>query len=187
MSQAPTVVWTYEDYLLFPADGQRYEILDGERYVTPAPSRRHQHASMNLSWLLRSYLDVNPIGVVYAAPFDLVLSDHDVVQPDLVYVSKGRSDVLDEHGAHAAPDLVIEILSESTRRTDEMVKRKLYERFGVAEFWICDPVLETIKVYRLVAGRFAPPLELALERADTVTTPLLPGLEIPLFRVFGGL
>jgi Uma2 family endonuclease len=182
---ATTVVWTYEDYLLFPADGRRYEIIEGERYVTPAPARKHQGIVTNLVWLVRSYLEERPIGVLYAAPFDLVLSDRDVVQPDLVYVSNERADVLDEQGAHGAPDLVIEILSESTRRTDEIVKRKLYERFGVAEYWIVDPELETVKVYRLDAGRFAPPREVSLERGETLATPLLYGLELRLGKVFG--
>jgi Uma2 family endonuclease len=184
-SAAPTVVWTYEDYLLFPSDGQRYEIVDGERYVTPAPARKHQHVSMNLGWLLRTYLEEHPTGVLYAAPFDLVLSDRDVVQPDLVYVSTERADVLDERGAHGAPDLVIEILSASTRRIDEIVKRKLYEEYGVAEYWIVDPELETIKAYRLAAGRFEPPREVALERGETLATPLLPALELALLKVFG--
>jgi Uma2 family endonuclease len=182
---APTVVWTYEDYLLFPSDGQRYEIVDGERYVTPAPARKHQHIVTNLIWLLRAYLEKRPIGLVYPAPFDLVLSDRDVVQPDLVYVSKERADVLDEQGARGTPDLVIEILSASTRRTDEVLKRKLYEKFGVAEYWIVDPELETIKVYRLAEGRFGTPREVAAEHGDTLATPLLPGLELALGKVFG--
>src|SRR5471030_1346050 len=88
---APGVKLTYEDFLLFPDDGQRHELIDGEHYVTPCPITKHQRVSGNLHWLLRSYLEVHPIGEVFYAPFDVIFSDFDVVEPDLLYLSKARA------------------------------------------------------------------------------------------------
>src|SRR5207248_1360201 len=120
-------------------DGKRREIIDGQLYVTPSPNTKHQTASINLSGMLWTYLKMHPIGRVFAAPFDTVFSDFDVVEPDLLYISRERLSVLTEKHVRGAPDLVVEILSPGTRRTDEKIKRKLYERFDVLEYWIVDP------------------------------------------------
>ncbi|MGH7230870.1 MAG: Uma2 family endonuclease, partial [Nitrospiraceae bacterium] len=114
-----------------------------------------------------------------------ILSDVDVVEPDLLYISTARASINSEANIHGAPDLVIEILSEGTRKTDETVKRRLYERHGVKEYWIVDPLLETIKVYRVTEGRYARAAELTREGNDTLTTPLLPELTILLEETFG--
>ncbi|MBZ0169360.1 hypothetical protein MELA_00714 [Candidatus Methylomirabilis lanthanidiphila] len=176
--------FTYEDYLLFLEDGRRHELIDGERFMTPSPSTKHQQISMNLARALSNYLATHRIGRVYAAPCDVVLSDTDVVQPDLVFVSSARGSIITTQNIQGAPDLLIEILSESTRKTDEIIKRKLYERYGVQEYWIIDPELATVKVYRMTPQGYCRIAELSHEANDTLRTPLLPDVSIPLINLF---
>lgn len=186
---APTpaagVKLTYDDFLLFPDDGKRHEIIDGEHYVTAAPNTKHQRVSMRLSVRLGGFVEVRQLGELFAAPFDVVFSRFDVVEPDLVYVSKARlADVLTAAHVRGAPDLVVEIGSPSTRKRDETIKRRLYERSSVAEYWAVDPDLDEIRVYRLVNGRYARAITLSLEQGDVLTSPLFPGLELPLSEIF---
>lgn len=183
-SATSNVKFTYEDYELFPDDGRRHELIDGERYVTPSPFARHQKTVVNLTLLLGPPIRERQRGELFVAPFDVVLSDLDVVQPDLLFISAERAEILTEKHVRGAPDLVVEVLSESTRRTDEIVKRKLYERFGVREYWAIDPLLESVKVYRLEAGAFRRTAELTAEAGDTLETPLFPGLAVPLSEIF---
>jgi Uma2 family endonuclease len=175
---------TYEDYLLFPEDGHRHELIDGEHIVTPSPSRRHQVVSWRLSRWIGNFLEDNPIGEALAAPFDVVLTREDVVQPDLMFVSSDRSGIWADKNVQGAPDLVIEILSEGTRDRDETRKLNLYERFGVREYWLVDPVPETAQLYRREGGRLVLVQEISAAQGDFLETPLLPGLRIPLVEVF---
>jgi Uma2 family endonuclease len=178
------VKFTYEDYLLFPDDGKRHELIDGEHYVTPSPKTKHQLVSINLSRLLSTHACQAQAGFVFAAPLDVVLSDVDVVEPDLLFISAARASIITEANIQGPPDLVVEILLESTRKTDEIVKRKRYERFGVKEYWIVDPVLESVKVYRLTGQGYVRAAELSREGGETLSTPLLPELQIPLAGIF---
>ena len=181
----PGVKLTYDDFVQFPDDGKRHELIDGEHYVTAAPNLKHQAVVVNLTGLLWTHLRVHAVGRVFAAPVDVVFSDFDVVEPDLVFVSKARqADLLTAAHISGAPDLVVEIGSPSTRKRDETIKRRLYERFGVAEFWVVDPELDEIKVYRLVDGRFERTALLSLEQGDVLTSPLLPGLTLRLAEIF---
>lgn len=175
---------TYEDYLLFPEDGLRHEILDGEHYVTSAPSRWHQTASANLTYFFVDILRRNSLGRVFTAPFEVVLSENDVVHPDLLFISNGRLDRLTEKNVQGAPDLVVEILSDSTRRRDETLKRGIYERFGVLEYWLVDPQRQTVRVFRSSGAGFVKALDLSAAAGDVLTTPLLSGLEIPMGEIF---
>jgi len=176
---------TYDDFLQFPDDGKRHELIDGEHYVTPSPNTKHQQVSGNLHWLIRSYLETHPIGKVFYAPFDVLFSQFDVVEPDLLFVSTARlSDAVTSQHVISAPDLVVEIGSPSTRRRDETIKRRLYERSGVKEYWIVDPDVDVVRVYRPGDMGYTRPVELSLEAGDTLTTPLLPGLELPLGQIF---
>jgi Uma2 family endonuclease len=183
---SPALKLTYDDFVLFPDDGMRHELVDGEHYVTPSPNMRHQLISGDLFGLIWNYLQEHPIGRVFSAPSDVVLSPHDVVEPDLFYVSKERAaQVLTPANVRGAPDLVIEISSPSTRQRDETIKRHLYERSGVSEYWVVDPDIEVVRVYRSAAeGNFGRPIELSREAGDMLTTNLLPGLELPLARIF---
>jgi Uma2 family endonuclease len=149
----PGVKLTYDDFVLFPDDGLRHELIDGEHYVTPSPNTRHQRISGNLFLLMGTWLDEHAIGRLFYAPFDVVFSNFDVVEPDLLYLSNERAaDVITPQHVRGAPNLVIEIGSPGTRGRDETIKRKVYER--------------------------------SREAGDVLTTPLLPGLDLPLSRIF---
>jgi len=176
---------TYDDFVLFPDDGQRHELIDGEHYVTPSPVTRHQRIVGNLHYLIRSFLETHPIGEVFGFPVDVVLSHLDVVVPDLLYMSNERaSTVITDANLRGAPDLVIEVGSPGTRKRDETIKLRLYERSGVLDYWIVDPKVDVIRVYRRERDAFARAIELSLDAGDVLTTPLLPGFELPLRAVF---
>lgn len=181
----PGVKLTYDDFVHFPDDGRRHELIDGEHYVTPSPVPRHQAILWNLVAMLAPHLQEHPVGRAYTAPLDVVFSHFDVVEPDLLFVSRGRlNDVLTDKNIAGAPDLVVEIGSPGTRKRDETIKRRLYERFGVSEYWVIDPELDTVKVFRQGDAGYERAAELMLEAGDLLTTPLLPGLELPLQRIF---
>ena len=181
----PVVKLTYEDFVLFPDDGQRHELIDGEHYVTPSPNRTHQIIAGNIHGLLWRHLDEHGGGQVFMAPFDVVFSNFDVVEPDLLFVSDERAArIMTAKNVQGAPDLVVEVGSPGTRRRDEKLKQQLYEGFGVSEYWVVDPELELIKVYRAIEGRYVRVHELTNERGDILTTPLISGLELPLARIF---
>ena len=176
---------TYDDFALFPDDGKRHELIDGEHYVSPSPNIRHQRISITLVLLIGNWLEDHPLGQLFTAPSDVVLSDFDVVEPDLLYVSNARAAaLLTPANVQGAPDLVIEIGSPSTRKRDETIKRHLYERAGVSEYWVVDPDTDVVRVYRRDGDMFGRAIELTREAGDVLTTPLLPGLELPLARIF---
>jgi len=176
---------TYDDFVLFPDDGMRHELIDGEHYVTPSPNRKHQKVSGNLFLLIGSWLEQRPIGQLFYAPFDVVFSRFDVVEPDLLYMSNERAtEVLTQANVQGAPEIVIEIGSPGTRKRDETIKRRLYERTGVSEYWIVDPDIDVVRVYRRQGDEFDRPIELRAESGDVLTTPLLPELQLPLARIF---
>jgi Uma2 family endonuclease len=181
----PGVKLTYDDFVLFPDDGQRHELIDGEHYVTPSPNRKHQKVSGNLHLMIASWLDEQPVGHLFYAPFDVVFSPFDVVEPDLLYLSNERAtEVLTSANVQGAPELVIEIGSPGTRKRDETIKRHLYERAGVSEYWLVDPEIDVVRVYRRGAPGFDRPVELSAQAGDVLTTSLLPGLTLPLQRIF---
>lgn len=173
---------TYADYVLLPDDGLRHEIIEGEHYVTPSPVTKHQRISRQLLYLLCGYLESNPIGEVFSAPFDVVLSDTNVFVPDLIYISRTRSSSITVKNLQGAPDLAVEILSPGTRRRDERLKRDVYERMGVQEYWLVDPEGEEVVVYRHDGAGFGAPLRFA--GPDVLTTPLLPGLDLTIDSIF---
>jgi len=176
---------TYDDFVLFPDDGMRHELIDGEHYVTPSPNRKHQKVSGNLFLLIGSWLEQRPIGQLFYAPFDVVFSRFDVVEPDLLYMSNERAtEVLTQANVQGAPEIVIEIGSPGTRKRDETIKRRLYERTGVSEYWIVDPDIDVVRVYRRQDDEFDRPIELRAESGDVLTTPRLPELQLPLARIF---
>lgn len=176
---------TYDDLVLFPDDGKRHELIDGEHYVTAAPNTKHQQITIELVFLIRSWLEDHPVGRLFTAPFDVVLSQFDVVEPDLIYLSNERAAaIMTTLHLRGAPELVVEIGSPSTRQRDETIKRRLYERMGVSEYWFVDPELDVVRVYLRGGEQFARPQELSREAGDTLTTPLLAGLSLPLDRIF---
>ena len=150
-SSTPTFKFTYADYRSAP-DDKRYELLDGDLVVVPAPREIHQRVLMNLSIpAMGQSIKLTGSGHIYAAPFDVVLSDTDVVQPDLLFVSNERAHIITDENVQGAPDLVVEILSPSTAERDKTFKRSLYAKHGVKEYWLVDTDAETVTV--LAVGR----------------------------------
>jgi Uma2 family endonuclease len=183
-ARAEPVRLTYDDFVRFPDDGQRHELIDGEHIVTPAPVARHQRISGRLFLALGSHVQASRSGEMFYAPFDVILSNYDVVEPDLLFVSNERKELVREW-VYGAPDLVIEILSPSSRRTDQTKKLAVYDRFGVREFWLVDPDANVVTVYRRVGdGSFPRVADLAAGRGDAIETPLLPGLAVDLDALF---
>lgn len=173
---------TYEDYVLLPEDGQRHEIIDGEHYVSPAPTPKHQRVLMRLSSRLHVFTEENRLGEVFPAPTDILLSRHDILQPDILFISNERARIVTDKNVQGAPDLVVEILSESTRKLDERIKLARYELLGVNEYWIVDPLADRVHIFRPEGEAFRKVAELT--DGDVLTTPLLPGLEISLRYLF---
>jgi Uma2 family endonuclease len=184
MTTSASTKLTYDDYAAFPEDGRRHEIIDGEHYVVPSPITKHQAISRRLEFALVKYLEQNRIGTVFDAPYDVVLSELDVVQPDILYIANEHSAIITEKNVQGAPDLVIEIISESTRHTDEITKRKLYERSGVSEYWVVDPVVDTVKIYRLIDRGYQRVAEVSNEAGGGLETPLLPDFVMDIGAVF---
>ena len=182
----PDTRLTYDDFVLFPDDGKRHEIIDGEHHVTPSPNRRHQRLVGRLHLEIAQFLKAHPdLGEIFVAPFDVVLSFHDVVEPDLLFIAPDQTEILTERNVQGPPALVIEVLSTSTRKRDAQTKRRLFERTGVGEYWLVDPELDTVQVFRPSPdGKLTRVAELAAEDDHTLTTPLLPGCSIGLGELF---
>lgn len=168
---------TYQDYVLLPDDGKRYEILDGDLYVTPSPTARHQKVSVNLFLGLSQHVRANGLGEVFYAPLDVILADDSIAQPDLLFISNERLPIVRDW-VHGAPDLVIEILSPGTRDRDRTLKRHLYARYGVRELWLVDPEARTAEVFALDPASEIPPRIFA--DRDTLASGVLPTLRLPL-------
>ena len=177
---------TYQDFLLFPDDGLRHEIIDGEHYVTPSPNLRHQDLVLRLGMSIGLHVEDRPErGRVFVAPFDVVFSFHDIVEPDVIFVAPDQLDILTDKNIPGTPAMVVEILSPSTRRRDREIKRTLYERMGVREYWLVDPELNAVSIYRRNAeGSFPLIASPSASGHDTLETPLLPGWSVELTRLF---
>lgn len=173
---------TVGDYRNLPETGPRYQLIGGDLFMAPAPNRYHQEISRNLELMLGSYLKENPIGKMYHAPFDVVLDEFNVFQPDILFVSRDRYSILTDAGIEGAPDFIVEILSPKTARLDLDNKRKMYIRHGVRELWIIDPETRSILVYRSDRDLSNP---VATRReGDHLESPLFPGLRIETKELF---
>ncbi len=179
-----TPKWTYREYALIPEDGKRHEIIDGEHYVTPAPFVPHQDLLVELTFRFKLFLKVHPLGRLLIAPTDVLLSLHDIVQPDLLFVSSERVSIVGLKNIQGAPDLVIEILSPSTSRLDKVLKLDAYERCGVQAYWIFDRDRKGVQTYERTEDRLRPQPFLSADTGDVLTSPLLPGFELPLAELF---
>jgi Uma2 family endonuclease len=156
------VQWNYDDLRLMPDDGQRYEVIDGDLLVTPAPTTTHQAISKRIQFVLMQQVEQRGLGQVFNAPIDVIFSRTRTVQPDLLVVRTEHAHLITERGVEVAPDLVVEILSASTEHSDRERKAKLYASEGVREYWIVDAAASCIEVYRLgeagyvLAGKYGP-------------------------------
>lgn len=183
-ARASTRKLTYANFLDFPDDGQRHELIEGEHYVTPSPNLWHQELSKRLTFALESHLREHGGGRLFYAPLDCVFTDFDVVEPDLLLVTADQCHILTEAHVEGAPALVVEILSRGTRKVDETIKRDLYDRAGVREYWTVDPKARRVTVYARQDDRFERRHDLSAEGPDTLTTSLLPGFVLVLADYF---
>jgi Uma2 family endonuclease len=176
--------WTYEDYKRLPDDGRRYEIIEGVLYVTAAPNLDHQYTVGEIFAALRTYVRERQLGIVISAPFEVHLPDiAQPVQPDVLFIAAERAPRPGAENLTGAPDLVVEVLSKSTTRTDRLVKFGAYERAGVREYWLVDPRTRSVEVYALseestyeMAGQYTP--------GETVMSTVLSGLTLPVDDLF---
>lgn len=176
--------YTYADYLSFPDDGNRYEIIGGDLFVSPTPVTKHQSVVAELLFVLIGYAKKHDAGVVLPAPTGVKLSNSDIVEPDILFVAKSRKSIIDKRGLNAAPDLVVEVLSPGTRKVDEERKRKLYDSFGVAEYWMADPDADSISVLRREGGKLVSVETLTAKNNDVLQSPLFPSLKILVAEIF---
>ncbi len=179
----PAAKLTYEDYRKTPED-ERYELLDGELVMAATPNIAHQRVRGRLGRRLAGFVEEKDLGEIFRAPTDVVLSDTDVVQPDLLFVSKDRSDIITADNVQGAPDLVVEVLSPTTARRDWRDKLDLYSKHGVREFWLVDPQTEIVWVLLPNEGG----LEVAniYVEGDTLASPTLEGFTLGLDEIFPG-
>lgn len=181
MSHVPALQFTYQDYLLLPED-KRYEIIDGDLLMSPAPTGYHQDVVFRLARFLDDHARADDLGKVQIAPRDVYLSETDIVQPDILFVSKARLGILEEKYVRGAPDLTIEAFEKATAARDRVLKAKLYAKYGVKEYWLADLQAKSVEIL--------PNSETGFERqalfsaSETLRSSLLPQLRIPLADVF---
>ena len=173
---------TYADYCLLPDDGKRYELIEGELFVSPSPSTRHQTVSRRLQFALMETLEKPGLAQIFNAPTDLLLKDTTVVVPDLVIVGADRFPIITRRALEGPPDVVVEILSPSSLDRDGYIKRKLYESFAIPEYWLVDPEQGLITVYRLDEGTYG--IRARYDRASVLECPEFPALRVTLLDVF---
>ncbi len=147
------IKYNYQDYQQLPED-KRYEIIDGDLFMVHSPNENHQRILANIFYIFSSHIRENGTGIVYCAPFDILLSEEDIVQPDVIFVSNENKEIITKDNIKGAPDLLVEILSPSTSKRDIGIKKKLYARHGVREYWIIDPETETVEILRLYGNEY---------------------------------
>ena len=175
-------VWTYEDYLRL-ADDKRYELINGRLYEMPAPTPWHQDVMMEIALIMRVFAKKESRGKVLPSPIDVVLGDRYVLQPDIIFISRERLEIIGEKAIMGPPDLVVEIISPATVRRDTVVKKEIYEKFGVREYWIVYPEEKAIEVWVLNdKGKYD--LFSVTEGEGKVKSKVLEGFEVDLKEVF---
>ena len=172
------IILTYDDYRLLPDDRNRYEILDGELSVTPAPGTKHQRISGRLYLILANHILTDQLGDIYAAPTDLILAPTTVAQPDLIFIGNDRRHIVTERAIEGPPTLLIEILSPTTSRTDRLTKAQLYAKHQVPHYWLVDPDQRTLEAYELVKDHYD--LVASVKDAEVFSPSLFPSLSIRL-------
>ena len=173
---------TAEDYYNLPDNGMRNQLIGGELYMAPAPNLFHQTISGNLEFILRSYLEQNPLGIVVHAPVDVVFHRESIWQPDIFVVLNANRHILKEQRCEGVPDFIVEILSPGNKELDLHTKRTIYARQGVNEYWIIDPESKEISIHRFDEDLNEPVTR--IKSPVKATSPLFPGLNIDLDAIF---
>jgi Uma2 family endonuclease len=182
MQQSKAPLITRHDYQELPEGPPHYQVIEGDLVMSPSPNLFHQSVAGRIYLILAQFLEKHPIGFVFIAPLDVFLTELNVYQPDVVFVSNQRRSIITRDGIEGAPDLVVEVLSPGTARLDRGSKRKIYARTGVKELWLVDPEAKLIAVYQLAKDAEAPA---ATHDAKAVfQSSLLPGLRIKASSIF---
>ena len=184
MRPHPEIKFTYREYALLPDDGRRHELVDGDFYRTPAPTTTHQSVLSNLFSALIRQLQETGTAEIFCAPVDVILADTTVVQPDLLAVRNNHRELIHLRGIEGPPNLVVEILSPGTRGNDEMLKRAVYARFAIPEYWIVDSDHSSVMVLRAESPGAPYTLVARFDRASTLTSVEFPELAIALGPIF---
>ncbi|WP_258358743.1 Uma2 family endonuclease [Moorella sulfitireducens] len=179
----PHLKFTYEDYCLLPED-KRAELIEGDFFVVPSPNVFHQRVAANIVDVLRRFVIANKLGEVLFAPLDVVLSPHDVVQPDVMFISNERQDIVTDANIQGPPDLVVEILSPATGERDRTIKKKLYARHGVRELWLVNIAAQAIEVFDLEGTGVEAPVLYTRSGKTPLQSNVLPGLMVELDNIF---
>ena len=172
--------WTYEEYYKLD-DDQRYEIIDGNLLMAPAPDMWHQEWSRELTLLIATHVKRQKLGKVFVAPFDVVLDPENTVQPDLIFISSANLGIIQHRAIFGTPDLLVELISPSSVRRDRYDKKELYAHFGVKEYWIGDPANKALEILTLKNGRYE--LHGCAEVKGQLTSLVLSGLEFDLTEI----
>ncbi len=179
----PNVKFTYRDYINLPeSEERRYELIAGEFYMVPSPSAVHQSIVFRLAKILDAFVEQNGLGRVFIAPLDVVLSEIDVLQPDILFISRSREGIITEQNIQGAPDLAVEVLSPATAERDRTLKKARYLKYGVREYWIVDPLARAIEV--LKAGQTEFETVRVYPEGTHALSPILPGLRVDVSEVF---
>lgn len=172
---------TYADYLKID-DNNRYEILNGELCMVPAPSTDHQGVSRNLEFLIWNFVKKKGLGKVFDAPIDIVFDDDEVFQPDIVFIKSENQGIIHKTAIHGIPDLIVEIVSPSSTFYDTVEKKEIYRKYGVKEYWLIFPEERVIEILTLERGEY---LEFCKSKKEgIVKSGVLEGLEINSQEVF---
>lgn len=181
LNDGPTLL-TYKDYQRLPDDGRRYEVLAGELLMSPSPQTLHQRVLLNLGFELHAHVRRRKLGEIFLAPYDVVLTTHDIVSPDLIFVANANRSIVTAKNIRGIPDLLIEIVSPNRPALDTRRKKSTYERCGVPNYWILDPVKQSLIEYVLADGAYRARIE---KSVTAVLTPLIfPKLKLQLDRIW---
>jgi Uma2 family endonuclease len=178
----PKKIYSYQDYFELPDDGNKYEIIEGELIMSPAPYTIHQEVMLNIAVELVNFVRKTKIGKIYVAPTDVVISDINVVQPDILFITSEKLQIITAKNIKGVPDLIIEIISPATGYYDLSGKKDLYEKFGIQEYWIVDPMKQRVEIYLNFERRFE--LHQRLEQRGIVKSIILNGFQLNLDTIF---
>ncbi len=178
------VKFTYDDYLIWDIGSEkRYELIRGEFFMSPAPNMWHQSVSRDIEFKIARFLEDSGLGKVFYAPCDVVLSNEDVVQPDIIFVSKENLHIITQDNIKGSPDLLIEIISKNSAQRDRIIKKKLYEKCGVHEYWLVNMDKKEIEVLILNKGNYE--TYGVFQSQDTLSSVVLKGFYFKVEEVFG--
>jgi len=170
---------TYPDYVqLTPPDSSQYQLIQGELITMTSPNTRHQSIILNISFHLLSFLNKNALGKLFISPMDVVFTDGDVYQSDILFILESNQHIIEDTKINGVPDMIVEVLSPSNAYYDLVVKKKIYEKCGVREYWIVDPIQNTLDLYVLHNNKFQHKIQ--IEKKGKIPSEIFPDLELQL-------